>query len=278
MRSAVILISISLLGLACSTALAQDPIKADPVHWKAEIETNQFRVLRFNLEPGGRSMTYALGPSVALYVTEYHVKATSFDGKTTERGGDAGSLAWTPPERGKVENPTRERVEAIFVVLTNRRAFTPQLLSTAWPKDFQDSVRFDQEALAILARRVESSESISDRDTLRAHDATQDLELKTSWMRQQSSGSPVVDVKVNTLDQKGNGVPSCEVWYVPYAWKDDPSRRERFDKLSTPTAKALPVGRYEMWTRKLKREGERRPVSPGDDGKKTKEVDLPAPN
>jgi hypothetical protein len=277
MRSAAVLISINILGLACSTASAQDPVKTDPKHWSAVIETNQFRILRLNLEGGGRSKTYQLGPSMALYVTDYRVRVTSFDGKTAERRSDAGSLAWKLPEGESVENLTLEREETIFVELKNGRALAPQLLGTALPKDFQDSVSFDQEALAVLARRVESGESISDRETTRANDAVQDLEMKSSWVEQRPSGSPMVEVKVNTLDQKNGEAPGCEVWYVPYAWRDTPSRWERFDRLSTPTAKALPVGRYEMWTRKSEREGEHRPVSPGDDAKKTKEVDLPAP-
>jgi hypothetical protein len=266
-----------LLWLSVSTAEGQDPVKVDPKHYKVAFENDQLRVLSITFDARDRSVMHERGPGLALYATEYHLRATIQDGMTREYYGKSGQVIWTEPKKLAVENLADKPFEEIFVELKGRRAVTPVLFSGEWPKDFSKSVSQDQEAILSVANRVKNRQPISDQDAFRATNAAKDLKLKTYWIEQRRDRPPMVRVSVNTIGRGGRGVHGCEVWYVPYAWQDDTSRRERFDKLSTPTSKLLSVGHYVMWTRSSGKEGERKPVSPGDDGKADKEVDLPAP-
>ncbi len=267
----------ALLCLA-TTALAQDPAKTDPKHFKVEFESEQVRVLRVKYGPGENSPMYALPPHVLVPITDYHVKDISADGNVFKRQAIAGTTIWRDSVVQANENSTDAPIEAVVVELSRKPAVSPDIFRTGWPTEFSKSVHYDQEAFIAFARRVKDGQRISGQDATRATNAIEDLELKSAWVKQPGISSPMVTGTVNTVDEThGKGVPGCEVWYVPYAWQDDPSRNERFDKLSTPTTKLLPVGRFLMWTRKSAKEGERKPVNPGDDHKTKKEVDIPAP-
>ena len=86
----------------------------------------------------------------------------------------------------------------------------------------------------------------------------------------------MIEVTVHT---KANGgvVPECEVWYVPKGLSNKKERCKKFDRNSSPTSHALPPGNYFMWAKRGEGVGERLPVSPGEDGRVDKIVDLRAP-
>lgn len=147
--------------------------------------------------------------------------------------------------------------------------------------EFSQSVMDQQEILSQFAGQLRKNEKVDDIQVYSAAYAASDLELKNSYLKVQDAGDAgtgLVRVTVNTVTPEKEPVPGCEVWYVPLAWARDRQRWKRFDELSTPTKKKLPVGRYLMWTQKGEREGARRPVSPGDDNRDSKDVDLFAPS
>jgi hypothetical protein len=55
-----------------------------------------------------------------------------------------------------------------------------------------------------------------------------------------------IQVRAHTIKQ-GKETGGYEVWYVAAAYDDDPSRFQRFLRLSSPTSLPLTVGNYSMW-------------------------------
>ncbi|MDA2937385.1 hypothetical protein MYX75_03870 [Acidobacteria bacterium AH-259-A15] len=107
-----------------------------------------------------------------------------------------------------------------------------------------------------------------------ALDASADLEMKARVVRE--SGKDQVNVKVHTLDDQGQGVHNCKVWYVPYL-KDDDQHKIKFDRLSTPTTDFIPPGKWKIWSERGGKEGVKTPFLCGDDGRDNREIDIPAP-
>jgi quercetin dioxygenase-like cupin family protein len=111
--------------LAVSTAFAQDPVKVDPKHYKAEFENAQVRVLRIHYGPHEKSVMHAHPAGVAVFLTEDHVKFTFPDGKSVVRDLKAGETRWSPGEVHLPENLSDKPFELILVELKAKPA-TPK--------------------------------------------------------------------------------------------------------------------------------------------------------
>jgi hypothetical protein len=104
--------------------------------------------------------------------------------------------------------------------------------------------------------------------------ASWNLELKAKVL--ENSRKDRVEVKVNTVDDNGNEIQKCFVWYAPYL-RDDDQHKTKFDRLSTPTVDLLPPGKWNIWTEKDGKHGPKSPFSCGDDGRDKREIDILAP-
>src|SRR5436190_21171919 len=96
------LAALSVVG--ASPALAQDPVKVDPKHYKVEFENEQVRVLRISYAPGEKSVMHQHPNSVAVFLTDGNVKFTTPDGKSETRPAKAGNTMWTPAGKHLPEN------------------------------------------------------------------------------------------------------------------------------------------------------------------------------
>ncbi len=105
----------SLVCLAVSTAMAQDPVKVEPKHYKVEFENAQVRVLRINYGPHEKSVMHDHPASVVVLLTEAHVKHSFPNGKAEERHGRAGETRWAAAERHLPENLSDKPFEVILV-------------------------------------------------------------------------------------------------------------------------------------------------------------------
>ena len=105
------------LILAANTAMAQDPIKVDPKHYKVEFENDQVRVLRITYGPHEKSVMHDHPAGQVVYLTDSHVKFGLPGGKSEDMQGKAGQTAWTPAGKHLPENVTDKRLEAILVEL-----------------------------------------------------------------------------------------------------------------------------------------------------------------
>ena len=105
-------------------------------------------------------------------------------------------------------------------------------------------------------------------------DASLDLELKSRLI--QTSHTERVKVKVNTINEQGEEISHCTVWYTPFL-KDDEQHKMKFDKLSTPTTDLLPAGKWLIWTENDGRLGSKTPFLCGYDGRSEREIDILSP-
>ena len=113
---------LSLFLFACAVpALAQDPVKVDPKHYKVEFENANVRVLRVTVGPGEKSIMHQHPNAVAIFQTNGRVKFTFPDGKTEERDIVAGQTLWTPATTHQPENIGSSEFEVILVELKARK-------------------------------------------------------------------------------------------------------------------------------------------------------------
>jgi hypothetical protein len=177
------------------------------------------------------------------------------------------------------------------------------------PKDYRMSLTDDAFALELSAYELgkirEFNEKSTQKVVRRIQAVAADLELKVKNFKAKSppergrgegrggppgrarreantmpddSSTSGVLVVVTTKDRCGNEVQNHGVWYVAKALDGIEERYERFDQLSSPTKKVIPVGYYLMWTQAPdKTVGDKTPVNPGDDQKREKHVDLFVP-
>ena len=116
-----LLSAVKLLALAASTVTAQDPVKADPKHFKVEFENDQVRVLRFHGDAHGNIRLHELSlPRVRVALTDDHTKSTSPEGKVTETSAKAGEATWTDAQKHTSENLSDKAVEEIQVEIKGK--------------------------------------------------------------------------------------------------------------------------------------------------------------
>ena len=124
MRKALLL-SLFLLAVAIP-AMAQDPVKVDPKHYKVEMQNSSVRVLRVHYGPHEKSVMHWHPNGVAIAVTDAHVKFTLPGGKSEERNMTAGQTIWAPAGRHLPENLGDSEFEVILVELKARRKPAPK--------------------------------------------------------------------------------------------------------------------------------------------------------
>ena len=108
------------LVFAAKTAMAQDPVKVDPKHYKVEFENDQVRVLRITYGPHEKSVMHDHPASQVIYLTDAHVKFALPGGKTEEQRGKAGQTAWALGGKHLPENLSDHPLEAVLVELKTR--------------------------------------------------------------------------------------------------------------------------------------------------------------
>lgn len=94
-----------------------DPIAVDSKHYKVELENDKVRVLRISYGPHEKSVMHGHPDSVAICLTDMHVKFTMPDGKTEDIRGKAGQTLMTPGGEHLPENLGASRMELILVEL-----------------------------------------------------------------------------------------------------------------------------------------------------------------
>lgn len=117
-----ILLLVFLLGILSIVALAQDPVKVDPQHYKVESENAQVRVLRIHYGPHEKSPMHYHPNAVAVFLTDGHTKFTLPDGKTQDVNFKAGETQWNAAGKHAPENLGDQPFELILVELKGKSA------------------------------------------------------------------------------------------------------------------------------------------------------------
>jgi len=110
-------VAVAVLSFAVLPAMAQDPAKVDPDHYKVEFENEQVRVIRITYGPGEKSVMHDHPDGVAVFLTPHRVKFLLPDGTSQEVHGTAGQAGWTPAGPHLPENVGDQPLELILVEL-----------------------------------------------------------------------------------------------------------------------------------------------------------------
>ena len=121
-NSAFVLIFIALFLLSIRTASAQDAVKADPKHYKIELENDDVRVLRIHYEPGERSVMHEHPKGVAVFLTDYQVKFIVPTGEEIPVSGKAGQVIWNDGATHLPENTGKKAMEVIQIEMKAKPA------------------------------------------------------------------------------------------------------------------------------------------------------------
>lgn len=117
-----VLIVAAALAASVTLALAQDPVKVDPKHYKVEFENEQVRVLRITYGPGEKSVMHDHPANVAVFLTDSQGKFTQPDGKSQKVDWKAGTIKWDSGGKHLPENAGDKPFELIVVELKSKPA------------------------------------------------------------------------------------------------------------------------------------------------------------
>ena len=108
--------------LAISSAVAQDPTKVEPKHYKLHFENDRVQVVDVHYGPHEKSEMHEHPGGVSVSVTGGHLRFTDQNGKVTEVFAKAGEARWFPPFKHKVENLGDEPYNAVYIGIKGKLA------------------------------------------------------------------------------------------------------------------------------------------------------------
>src|SRR5467141_4608501 len=106
-----------LLAVLCTTAHAQDPVKASPKYYKVLLENDQVRVLEYRLKAGEKEPMHSHPAGVVYVLSGAKLKFSYPDGRTEERAAATGETIWREPITHAVENIGDTEAHAIAIDL-----------------------------------------------------------------------------------------------------------------------------------------------------------------
>jgi hypothetical protein len=102
---------------AAAAKTTLDPVKLDPKHYKVVLENDQVRVLRAKYGPHEKSVMHEHPASVAVFMTDAHVKFTLPDGTSTDNNVKAHDATWADAGKHLPENLGGQPIEVIVIEL-----------------------------------------------------------------------------------------------------------------------------------------------------------------
>jgi quercetin dioxygenase-like cupin family protein len=106
---------VSLVVLWSGTALAQDPVKVDPAHYKTLLENPSVRVLKIDYPAGSKSTMHQHPDSIVIPLADSKVKFTMPDGKSEDSELASESAMYSPAGTHLPSNVGTGRVNALLV-------------------------------------------------------------------------------------------------------------------------------------------------------------------
>jgi len=106
---------LSLVVLWSSTALAQDPLKVDPTHYKLLFENAAVRVLKVDYAPGAKSPMHQHPDSIIIPMAAVKVRFTMPDGKSVDSEMASESAMYNAAGTHSPANMGTARIDGILV-------------------------------------------------------------------------------------------------------------------------------------------------------------------
>jgi len=105
----------------CTPALAQDPVKVEPTHYKLAFENEFVQVVNVHYGPHEKSALHAHMGGVVVVLTAGHLRFTDENGKTQEVFAKPGDPRWFPPFKHRVENLGNSSYNAVYIGIKDKR-------------------------------------------------------------------------------------------------------------------------------------------------------------
>jgi beta-alanine degradation protein BauB len=105
----------------CPVALAQDPTKVEPTHYKLAFENEYVQVVSVHYGPHEKSNMHAHPGGVVVVISAGHLRFTDEKGKTKEVFAKPGEARWYPPFKHKVENLGDTSYSAVYIGIKDKR-------------------------------------------------------------------------------------------------------------------------------------------------------------
>jgi quercetin dioxygenase-like cupin family protein len=110
-----------LVCLATSFALAQDPTKVEPKHYKRNFENEHVDVISVHYGPHEKSALHDHPNGVVVVLTEAHLRFTDENGKTREVFAKPGEVRWYAAAKHRVENLGDTTYDAVYIGVKNKQ-------------------------------------------------------------------------------------------------------------------------------------------------------------
>jgi hypothetical protein len=104
-------------GAAAAAKTTLDPVKLDPKHYKVVINNDQVRVLRARYGPHEKSVMHEHPDSVAVYMSDGHIKFTLPDGTSRDVSTRLHDASWSDAGKHLPENVGDKPTEVIVIEL-----------------------------------------------------------------------------------------------------------------------------------------------------------------
>jgi beta-alanine degradation protein BauB len=103
-----------------AVALAQDPTKVEPTHYKLAFENEYVQVVNVHYGPHEKSILHSHPGGVVVVLTEGHLRFTDEYGKTQEVFAKPGESRWFPPFKHRVENLGETSYSAVYIGIKSK--------------------------------------------------------------------------------------------------------------------------------------------------------------
>ena len=127
----------AIVGFFCATALAQDPTKVEPAHYKLAFENEYVQVVNVHYGPHEKSNLHAHMGGVVVVLSAGHLRFTDENGKVQEVFAKPGDPRWFPPFKHKVENLGDTPYNAVYIGIKSKRLAVEVALRPGSPLDEQ---------------------------------------------------------------------------------------------------------------------------------------------
>jgi len=118
---------VSLVALWATAALAQDPVKVDPAHYKLVFENASVRVLTISYAPGASSKMHHHPDSIVIPLVTSNVRFATPDGKSTDSELAKDSAMYASAGNHNPTNIGKSPISALLVEFKGAAAGTATL-------------------------------------------------------------------------------------------------------------------------------------------------------
>jgi quercetin dioxygenase-like cupin family protein len=132
----------------CAFALAQDPTKVEPTHYKLAFENEYVQVVNVHYGPHEKSNLHAHMGGVVVVLSAGHLRFTDENGKTQEVFSKPGEPRWFPPFKHKVENLGETAYTAVYIGIKSKHLSSEASLKSGSSAMDEQTKKLIAEALA----------------------------------------------------------------------------------------------------------------------------------